>query len=256
MRDRAGLTGVRLARLCNMSQSKVSKIETGRIEPSLTDVECILRALKASSDEIQEVLTLARLASTEWQDKRSSWRRGTEKRQAELAALEAGASRLRYFLPSMITGLLATPEYVTASLAHTPGDPGKTAARKIERQAILSDSSKQFTFLLTEQAIRWALVPPAVMAAQIDRLDFLSRRQNIRLGVIMNGTPLSRGPMNTFTVYDERLVTAEMFTGRMVFQDPRDVRQHLDIFSLFEQGAAFGQEARDRLDGWSSGYRT
>ncbi|WP_370151157.1 helix-turn-helix domain-containing protein [Streptacidiphilus sp. EB129] len=35
LRKRAGLTGDRLARRCAMSQSKISKIETGRITPGM-----------------------------------------------------------------------------------------------------------------------------------------------------------------------------------------------------------------------------
>ncbi|GAA4181955.1 hypothetical protein GCM10022252_07090 [Streptosporangium oxazolinicum] len=37
LRKQAGLTGDRLARLCSMSQSKISKIETGKLTPALTD---------------------------------------------------------------------------------------------------------------------------------------------------------------------------------------------------------------------------
>lgn len=202
-----------------------------------------------------EIASLARLASTEWQDKRSSWRRGTVKRQAELAALEAGAAWLRFFLPSMITGLLATPEYVKASLAYTPGDTSAAMARKLERQAILYDKSKTFTFILTEQAVNWAVVSPPAMSVQIDHLTSLSYLANVNLGVIPYGTVLPRGPMNTFTIYDERLATAETFAGRMVFQDQRDVRQHLDLFSLFEQYAVFEREAREQLRQWSRRYR-
>ncbi|MEV0409210.1 helix-turn-helix transcriptional regulator [Streptomyces sp. NPDC050448] len=47
LRKRAGLSGDRLAARCNMSQSKVSRIENGRTRPSLVDVEQILRALDA-----------------------------------------------------------------------------------------------------------------------------------------------------------------------------------------------------------------
>jgi Helix-turn-helix domain len=39
LRVRAGLTGERLAARCAMSQSKVSKIETGKVIPSVVDVE-------------------------------------------------------------------------------------------------------------------------------------------------------------------------------------------------------------------------
>jgi transcriptional regulator with XRE-family HTH domain len=251
LRKRAGLTGDRLARRCNMSQSQISKFETGKKTPKLVDVERILRALGASPENVAEITALARIANTEWQDKRSSWRRGMEKRQTELASLESEATELRYFLPAMITGLLATPEYIRAGLSHTPGDPTKTVARKLERQDVLYDTSKEFTFLLTEQAARWAIVPLPAMAVQIDHLVSLSRLPNLRIGVIPMGTVLPRGPMNTFTVYDRRLVTVESFTGRMVFRDSRDVSDHLAVFSLFEHQACFDDDARGLLQQWA-----
>ncbi|MGW0755713.1 helix-turn-helix domain-containing protein [Streptomyces sp. NPDC002814] len=255
LRKRAGLTGDRLARRCNISQSQISKFETGKKTPKLTDVERILRALDAPADIVVEVTSLARIANTEWQDKRSSWRRGMEKRQTELASLEREASELRYFLPSMITGLLATPEYIRASLNHTPGDSSKTTARKLERQAVLYDTSKAFTFVLTEQAVRWAIVPWPAMAVQIDRLVSLSHLPNLRIGVIPVGTVMARGPMNTFTVYENRLATVENFTGRMVFRDSRDVSEYLAVFTYFEQHAYFDDEARVLLQRWANACR-
>ncbi|MHB9861451.1 helix-turn-helix domain-containing protein [Streptomyces sp. YIM S03343] len=255
LRKRAGLTGDRLARRCNMSQSQISKFETGKKTPKLVDVERILQALDAPPEIVAEITAVARIANTEWQDKRSSWRRGMEKRQTELASLESEASDLRYFLPSMITGLLATPEFIRASLSHTPGDPSKTVARKLERQTVLYDTSKSFTFILTEQAAKWAIVPPPVMAMQIDRLISLSRLPNLRIGVIPTGTVTPRGPMNTFTVYDGRLATVENFTGRMVFRDARDVSEYLAVFSLFEGHALFDEEARILLQQWAEAYR-
>ncbi|MEU7419682.1 helix-turn-helix domain-containing protein [Streptomyces antibioticus] len=247
LRKRAGLTGDRLAKRCAMSQSKISKIETGKTTASLIDVERILRAVEAPPELVSEVMALARMANTEWQDKRSSWRRGLEKRQAELAALESESTEMRYFLPSMLTGLLATPEYVRASLTHAPGDTSKTVARKLERQSVLYDTSKRFTFLLTEQAIRWAIVPPSAMAVQIDRLTSLSRLPNIRIGIVPDGTNIPRGPLNTFTVYDDRLATAETFTGRIVFQDGRDVAQYREVFDMYAGFAIYGDEAREYL---------
>ncbi|WP_262061018.1 helix-turn-helix domain-containing protein [Streptomyces sp. STR69] len=255
LRKRAGLTGDRLARRCNMSQSQISKFETGKKTPKLIDVERILRALGAPPGTVEEVTALARIANTEWQDKRSSWRRGMEKRQTELASLEGEAAELRYFLPAMITGLLATPEYVRASLTHTPGDSSKTVARKLERQAILYDTAKSFTFLLTEQAVRWATVPKSAIAVQIDRLVSLSHLPNIRIGILPIGTEMARGPMNTFTIYDARLATVENFTGRMVFRDPRDISEYLAVFSHFEQRAHFGGEARNLMQQWADAYR-
>ncbi|MFI9360061.1 helix-turn-helix domain-containing protein [Kitasatospora sp. NPDC053057] len=255
LRLEAGLTGDRLSARCGISQSKISKIETGRIIPGLVDVERILRALGVPAAVLQEVSALARIANTEWQDKRASWRRGIERRQAELVSLEADATELRYFLPAMITGLLATPEYIRASLNHSPGDKASVTIRKLERQAVLYDESKSFTFLLTEQAVNWALIPPSAMAIQIDHLASLSHLPAVRIGVIPYGTPLARGPMNTFTMYDDRLVTMESFTGRMVFRDPRDVMHYHEIFAVFEDRALFGDGARIKLREWAARYR-
>ncbi|MBB1245760.1 helix-turn-helix domain-containing protein [Streptomyces durbertensis] len=252
MRRRANRTQVWLARRCNISQTKLSNIETGRVTPNLIDVDLILRALQAPPEVVAEVTSLTRLANTEWQSKRSSWRRGLDKRQQELAGLEASARRLQYFLPSMVTGLLATPEYIAASLTHCPVDTAGTVARKLARQAVLCDSTKQFTFLLTEQAARWSIVPATMMAAQLDRLVSLSHLPNVRIGVLPLGTQLSRGPMNTFTIYDERLTTAETFTGRIVFLDPRDVSEYIDLFALFERHALFDDAAREQLTEWAA----
>lgn len=205
---------------------------------------------------VAEITALARLANTEWQGKRASWRRGLEKRQAELVGLEAEAKTLRYFLPAMVTGLLATPEYIRASLGYSPGDISKAVARKLERQAVLYDTTKQFTFLLTEQAVKWTVVPLAAMAVQIDRLVSLSHLPNVRIGVIPIGAAVIRGPMNTFTVYDQRLATVETFTGRIVFQDARDISEHLRVFELYERHARFDDEARSVLGKWATSCRS
>lgn len=255
LRKRAGLTGDRLAKRCALSQSQISKFETGKRVPKLVDLERILTALDAPAEMVAEVTALARVARTEWQDKRSSWRRGIEKRQAELAALEAQATELRYFLPSMVTGLLASPEYMRASLAHTPGDASKTISRKLERQAVLYDEEKRFTFILTEQAVRCSILPPAAMAVQIDLLASRSHLPSIQLGVIPLGVTMPRGPMNTFTIYDSRLVTVETFNGRMVFQDPRDISEHLTLFASFEEQALLGDAARVQLSAWAAEFR-
>ncbi|MEU4179350.1 Scr1 family TA system antitoxin-like transcriptional regulator [Streptomyces sp. NPDC026589] len=256
LRKRAGLSQIRLAQRCAMSQTKLSNIETGRVSPNLVDVELILRALEASPGITAEVMSLARLAHTEWQGKRASWRRGLEKRQAELAGLESEARILRYFLPAMVTGLLATPEYVSASLSGSPGDKSVTIARKLERQAILYDTSKSFTFLLTEQAVRWPVLHRAAIAVQVDRLVSLSYLPNVRIGLLLAGPALSRGPMNTFTVYDQRLTTVETFTGRIVFQDARDISEHLRIFETYERLALFGEDARCVLAQWAALFRS
>lgn len=255
LRKRSGLSGARVAARCNMSQSKVSRIENGKVRPSLVDVEQILRAIDAPAELVAEVSALARMANTDWQDARSLRRKGLDKKQFELAGLEAASTELRYFLLSMITGLLSTPEYIRASLAHIPGDHSKAVAKKLERQEVLYDRSKRFTFILTEQAVRWPLVSPDALAVQIDRLISLTHLPNLRLGVIPLGPATAPGPLNTFTVYDDRIATVEVSTGVLVLRDPRDVRAHLQEFAVYEELALFGEPAREYLTSWSAACR-
>ncbi len=93
------------------------------------------------------------------------------------------------------------------------------------------------------------------MALQLDRLASLSYLSNIQLGIIPVTERPPRGPLNTFTVYDERLVTAETFTGAVVMRDPRDVAFHIDLFRRFAAIALFGDDARERLAEWTADFR-
>ncbi|MFF4188328.1 helix-turn-helix domain-containing protein [Streptomyces sp. NPDC001691] len=256
VRKRSGLSGVRVAARCNMSQSKVSRLESGRVRASIVDVEQIFRACEAPSELLAQAMALARLAATEWQGARGLRRKGLDKKQLELAGLEKTSTEFRFFLLSMITGLLSTPEYIRASLAHIPGDHSRTVAKKLDRQQVLYDRSKRFTFLLTEQAIRWPLVRSDALAVQIDHLASLTHLPNVRLGVIPLDSQVGPAPLNTFTVYDERIATVEISTGVMVFRDPRDVASHLQEFATYEARAQFGQSARGLLKDLADRLRT
>ncbi|MEV7425002.1 helix-turn-helix transcriptional regulator [Streptomyces sp. NPDC091212] len=92
LRRRGRRTQVWLARCVNMSQTKISNIEGGKITPSLVDVELILSALDASPALAARITSLARTANTQWQDVWSQRRTGLEKKQNELAGFERSST--------------------------------------------------------------------------------------------------------------------------------------------------------------------
>ncbi|MGW2846672.1 Scr1 family TA system antitoxin-like transcriptional regulator [Streptomyces sp. NPDC001274] len=256
LRKQAGLSGARLAVRCNISQSKSSRIEGNKIRPSLVDVEQILAGVQASPDVASEVMAVARMAQTEWQDRKALHRKGLDKKQIELAGLEAVTKEFRYFLLSMNTGLLATPEYIRESISHAPPkQQAKAVGMKLERQTVLFDRAKRFTFLLTEQAVRDPLLAPDAMAMQVDRLISLSLQPNIRIGVLPMRVKFSNVPLSTFTVYDDRLATIETDLGAAVFRSPKYVRLLMDRFSGYESFSLFGDEARVVLTEWDWSFR-
>ena len=242
-----------------MSQSKVSRIETGRLLPSVVDVDRMLHALGVDPATCAELLALARVANAEYQDVRASVRRGLHHRQRELSALEADASEMYHFLPALITGLLQIPEYMRAAI-NTPvapaiSDPSLAIVLKLERQGILHDKSKHFEFLLTESAVRWQLCNPPIMALQIDRLVSLSWLPNVRLGVVPLTARLGDGAYHTFVTYDERLVTIELFTGQLVLRDPKDVAHYRSLFAFFGKHALWDDAARRFLAEIADAFR-
>jgi hypothetical protein len=175
--------------------------------------------------------------------------------QHELAALERAATRLRYFLPAIPTGLIQTPEYMrqvmTRTSASTAGGVERVIALKLERQAALDDIDKQFEFLLTESAIRWQLCEAAVMERQIEHLVSLSRRPNVDIKVLPLSARVSEIPFNTFTVYDTTLATLEDFTGRVVLRDVKGVEHYRRLFDVFAEQAYAGDAARQLLSDWA-----
>jgi hypothetical protein len=63
-------------------------------------------------------------------------------------------------------------------------------------------------------------------------------------------------PLNTFTVYDARIATAETATGAMILRDRRDVSAYLKEFSVHTGYALCGEQARGKPSEWAHGFRS
>lgn len=259
LRRASGLSGERLALRCNMSQTKISRIETGRALPTVIDVERILKALAVPGEVADELLALARRANVDYASWRAYARVGLYHKQAELKALESSSRVMRHFLPAIPTGLLHVREYATETLSPTvAGDPNRDVARavqaRMDRQAILDDTSRSFSFLMTEQAVKWQRANASAMAAQCVHMAAVNRKPNVEIGIVPQGVQVPGTPMNIFVVYDDRLVTIELFSGEVVLRDPRDIAQHLNLFDLFWSHALTGNDASAFLEKVADGF--
>ncbi|MEV6232784.1 Scr1 family TA system antitoxin-like transcriptional regulator [Saccharopolyspora shandongensis] len=252
LRKAAGLSGERLAARAAMSQSKISRIESGKVLPSVADVERIMTALDVPPDAQSDILAATRAANVEYVSVRSSARTGIWRRQAEIKALCESSKTVRHFLPIIPSGLIQTPEYARNVL--TPAIKGDTA-RDIDRavrarmdtQEVLNDESRSFHFLLTEQAVRLKQAPMPVMVKQLQHMTEVSQRPNVDLAILPNSASLTEPPLNIFVAYDERLVTVEMFSGTVALRDYRDILYHLNVFKYFRERALAGEHARGFL---------
>jgi transcriptional regulator with XRE-family HTH domain len=248
LRGACGLSGAALARRTAMSQSAISRIETGRAVPTALDVERLLRGLGADRETSDRILELARVAGIDYTPWRTVAVAGLHYKQGELRALERGASSVRMFLPAIPSGLLQVPQY--ARCAITPSVPGAAArdvermlAARLERQEILHDASKSFGFVLTEQAVRWRRAPAPVMAQQCAHMADLAGRANIEIAVVPLAARVGLAPMNTFVIYDERLVTIELFSGEVILHEAADVEYHGNLYAFLADRALRGADA-------------
>lgn len=122
LRRAAGLSGERLAVRCAMSQAKISRIETGRVLPTVIDVERILTALAVPAHVAQELLAIARAANVDYTSWRQYARVGLWRRQLEIKSLSDSAVLSRHFSPAIPSGLLQTAEYARVVFARAVDD--------------------------------------------------------------------------------------------------------------------------------------
>ncbi|KAA9165032.1 helix-turn-helix domain-containing protein [Amycolatopsis acidicola] len=249
LRKAAGLSQARLAHRCHMSQSKVSRIESLKELASVEEVERMVKALEVPDDLADKLVTLARRANVAHVSGRAMAELGLWRAQTEIKHIIELSSVQRSFLPVMVGGLLQTPEYARAALAPMlPTSPArdvdKAVAARLDQQTVLDDPSREFHVLLTEQAVRWKRIDRSAMARQCAHLADLSTRPNVHLGIVPLNAKVPAAPLNSFHVYDERLVIVELFSGRVDYRDHRDIKYHRELFDFFGSHALNGDRAR------------
>lgn len=250
LRQASGKEAKSVARSAVMSASKLSKIETGKVSPSVADVEHILSAIGVSEAVKAEYLDAARVASTEATAWRLVRRMGVHRAQQQVRALESQMTLLRLFQPALIPGLLQTPEYMRAVLSrHGLGDEvlTRTVAARVERQRVLYEGAKDLRFLITESALRWRIVSATRMVEQLDRLVSLSRLPYLDIRVIPMSARQRDIANHAFVIRDDRTVTIETVHAEIVVTDPHDVALYVGKFERFAAMALSGDNARAML---------
>ncbi|KOV84663.1 helix-turn-helix transcriptional regulator [Nocardia sp. NRRL S-836] len=248
LRTEAKMTGTAAARATGMSQSKLSKIEHGMLLPSVTDVERLVSALGATKLTQTELVGLARQLHAEAETRRVVLHRGLHRHQNTVSRIEAKASTIRTLQITRVPTLVQTDDYLRAALGDAPAHDYDSAATTLKaRRDRMNDPTKQFIFLLTENALRWRMGPTELMCEQLDHLRLLGRRRNVRLGVVPWTAEANLVVPHGFEVYDERVVTVSVLTGNATITDPPDVREYLELFSRLDRLAVHGQELEDLL---------
>jgi transcriptional regulator with XRE-family HTH domain len=257
LRDVAGVSGRDLAHQIGISQSKVSRIESGTVIPSLPEVTKWGDAVKASPQTRDSLADLTQAAFTEMHTWRAALQRQSHL-QDEIREQEDQAQLVRVFQPTLIPGLLQTAEYARRVFTlfdppYSEGDLTMAVAGRLQRQLGLYEESRNFEFLITEAALRCRPGPVKLLLAQLDRIASLSTLENVSIGLIPHNREAVVCPPHGFTLYEgdgsaaDTFVEIEIAHLRLAASDAEDIAVYQRQWSLLREMAVFGDEAREFL---------
>ncbi|MFE7804030.1 helix-turn-helix domain-containing protein [Streptomyces sp. NPDC057430] len=248
LRAEAGLTGKELAEQLGWQESKVSRLQRGKQTPTVDDLEAWARAT-GQPGTIPELR--ARLSGIE--STYRSWRRqlvaGHRPRQEQAIAETTATTVTRAVEVVRVPGLLQTPDYARTTLQsaadfrRAPQDLDEAVRARVRRQEALYDPEKSFRFLIYEPALHARTSPPAVHAAQLDRLMSLIGLDTVELGIVPLAAELRRAPSHGFWIYDRRLVIVETIGTEMWLADEDSVELYERAWEWLAESAVTGTRA-------------
>lgn len=243
-----------------MSQPKISKLETGTVTASTSDIEKIADALEVSKKVRAELLDQVDVLATEFNSWRMLLRNGRAHKQHEHANLDESTLLLRVFQPAVVPGWLQTAAYAkgvlgTHPINGTPDSVGDAVTARLERQSVLYEEDKRFSFVITEALLRWPVESAKTMLGQIDRIQSVMTLPNVSVGIIPTLAVVPVMPLNGFVIFDERVVQVETFTAEVVVSEPRDITTYVDLHQRLTAAAVHGEEASALLTSIAASYR-
>lgn len=266
LREQAGLSGRELAGQIGVSQSKVSRIESGAAVPSLPQVTGWATAVGASESVTSKVMTLADAAYT-GVDPWEAAMRERSSLQPDFQEIEDQSRAVLVYEPTLVPGLLQTAEYARRVFTmfdppYAESDIPDAVASRLDRQVALFDPVRRFAFLVTEAAVRWPLGPPDLMLAQLDRIASISTLGNVTVGVIPQSAQALTHVPHGFVVTEpadpeaDTLVLVETVHASLTVSDTSQVALYRRHWSLLEKTAVYGTDARDLLTNMAATVRT
>lgn len=251
MREDTGLTGVQVAAAVGWTQSKFSRVETGRFSASLPELALLLDFYGVAEDVRAELLARsARRAGVE-----GAWvvrAGGPRARQASLSVVESRAVALRQFQAAVVPGLLQTPAYARAvSESGGYADVGEMVRRRTSRQREYFAVEPQYEVVLSESVLMGSAASPAVMSDQLARLLDVPEGVSVRVLPLSNGlavTPLASFLMFDFGADRPGVILVESQTADLYLSSPADLAAHDAMFQDLTGAALTVDESASRID--------
>jgi hypothetical protein len=236
------------------SESKLSRIEGGKLNISPPDLERLIVVYSATDAD------RARVAALADQQRRPPWWEPyadalTDPYEAYIAA-EARATTIMNYEAQVVPGLLQTAEYAFAviradSTLHDPESINQRVQVRMARKAVLiREPQPQLRVVLDEAVLARPIGGVDVFKRQMLSLLEASERPNVDIRVLPFGVGAHHALAGSFTILgfsdgSHALTYSEDLTGGVVRDDPMDVEAYNGSFSSISTAALNHEESRN-----------
>ncbi|MFD7729029.1 helix-turn-helix domain-containing protein [Kitasatospora phosalacinea] len=259
LREARGVTREDAGYSIRASESKISRMELGRVGFKQRDVADLLTLYGVNDEESRSAL-LGLVGGTN----APSWWHGygdvVPGWFQTYLNLEDAADLVRSYEVQFVPGLLQTPEYVHAVMrAGSPAAPAeeieRRAAVRLRRQErFLAEGARaRLELIVDETALRRPCGGPEVMSGQLERLAELSLRETISLRVLPLGMGALAADSGAFTVLSfpepdlSDVVYVEQFTTALYLDKPFEVAEYAAALERVSAAALSEEETRGLL---------
>jgi len=241
-REAAGVSGTAVAEALGWSQSKVSRVETGRFGASLGELATLLDYYGAPEEVRAELVA----AAARDHGVEGAWlvrAGGPRRRHGEMAAIEERVRSLRQYHVTVVPGLLQSPSYARAVLdAGGFEDAAAIAGRRQDRQIrFATRSDVRYEVVLDARALRRWPGDRAVHIEQVDHLLAAVESSKVELRILADSSAGTAWVLSPFLLYEftqaPTLVLCETRTADLYLSAAADVEVYGDLFGRLKSDA-------------------
>lgn len=233
-----------MARSLNWSTAKLSRIESGRIGISETDLNAVLDQYKVQDRSLRGYLIdLRRRGNVRgWE---TSVRSAVSGVYADFIGYESDASESYSVQTALIPGLLQTYDYAAAVIdQHVPGMSEEEITERLsirEKRQRVFDRPNPLVFwgVISESALRHAVGGPEVMAAQLEHLLIMAKEYpgTVNIHVLPEASASHAALFGPFVVltfpqrWEPDIVYLEGLTGNRFLEETDEVQAYSRLFN-------------------------
>jgi transcriptional regulator with XRE-family HTH domain len=246
LREDAGLTIDQVAKELECSESKVSRIETGRVGTTPRDVRDMLRLYQVEDEQRDTLIEIAREARQRgWWEAYSDVSRGA----APYVGLEVAATSIQIYMALVVPSLLQTADYARAIIGVVRPDLSRKEVERrvdlrLKRQSLLDeDRHPDFWAILDEALLRRQVGGREVMRGQLDQLIQVALSQSVTIQVLPVTAGEHAGVDGPFTILrfsepaEPDVVMLDSATGNLYLESAEDLHLYAQIFDLLRAAA-------------------